>query len=205
MPIRDHPNLVEPIIWSRVLRNMKRDQISFIVVLVTVLVATAPFGRAQDTAAQRISPPRNWVLSFTRYSEFREGSDSLPIKVTSIRGGKLSPDEKFRIEVMGLLNRSTKSVTSAEFTWYLFDNADLDKALDSGMTPTIKTGLVPDGVQRVQFFILYLEDIPYLKDRNPPGTFLLEVAITKVTYDDGSTWEATGFPHKMDYSKVRNQ
>lgn len=184
---------------------MKRDQISFVIVLVTVLVVTAPFGQAQDSSAPRVSPPRNWGLAFTRYSQFREGSDSLPIQVTSIRGGKLSPDEKFRIEVTGLLNSSSKSVTSAEFTWYLFDNVDLDKALDSGKTPTINAELVPNGVQRVQFFILNVEDIPYLKDRNPHGTFLLEVAVTKVIYSDGSTWEAAGFPHKMDYSKVRSQ
>ena len=183
---------------------MKPRQISFALILVTLLAFTAPFGRAQNPA-QRVSPSRNWGLSFTRYSQFREGSDVLPVKVTGIRGGKLSPDEKFRIEVTGVLNSSRKGITSAEFTWYLFDNTDLDKVFDSSTTPLTEVVLSPNAVQSVQVFVLYVEDIPYLRDKNPQGTFLLEVAVTKVTYDDGSTWEAAGFPAKFDHSKVRSQ
>ncbi|HXQ69308.1 MAG TPA: hypothetical protein VN844_02425 [Pyrinomonadaceae bacterium] len=181
---------------------MKRRQISFALFLVTLLAFTAPFGRAQNPA-QRISPPRNWGLAFTRYSEFRENADSLPVKVTSIRGGKLSPDEKFKIEVSALLNSSRKAVTSTEFTWYLFDNTDLDKVVESGKTPLTEVALSPNATQSVQVLVLYVEDIPYLRDKNPHGTFLLEVAVTKVTYDDGSTWEAAGAPGKFDHSKVR--
>lgn len=183
---------------------MKRRQISFVAVLVTLLAFTAPFGRAQNPT-QRISPPRNWGLAFTRYSEFREGAESLPIKVTGISGGKLSPDEKFKIEVSAILNRSRKAVTSAEFTWYLFDNTDLDKAVDSAKTPLTEVALSLNADQSVRILVLYIEDIPYLRDKNPHGTFLLEVAVTKVVYDDGSTWEAAGFPAKFDHSKVRSQ
>ena len=183
---------------------MKRHQISFVLILVTFLAFAAPFGRAQNPA-QRVSPLRNWGLAFTRYSEFREGADSLPVKVTGIRGGKLSPDEKFKIEVTALLNSSRKGVTSAEFTWYLFDNTNLDKAVDSGKSPLTEVALSPNAGQSLQVLVLYIEDIPYLRDKNPHGTFLLEVAVTKVVYDDGSTWEAAGFPAKFDHSKVRSQ
>lgn len=179
---------------------MNRRQISFAVVLATLFAFTAPFGRAQ-----RASSLRNWGLAFTRYSEFREGADSLPIKVTGTRGGKLSPDEKFKIEVTAILNRSLKSVTSAEFTWYLFDNTDLDKVVDSAKTPLTEVALSPNADQSVQVLVLYIENIPYLRDKNPHGTFLLEVAVTKVVYDDGSTWEAAGFPAKFDHSRVRSQ
>jgi hypothetical protein len=182
---------------------MNRRHVSFAVVLVTLLAFTAPFGRAQDASAQRVSPARNWGLAFTRYSDFREGADLLPVKVTGISGGKLSPDEKFKIEVTAILNRSLKSVTSAEFTWYLFDNTDLDKAVDSGKTPFSEVALSQNADQSVRILVLYIEDIPYLRDKNPHGTFLLEVAITKVVYDDGSTWEAAGTPGKFDHYKVR--
>jgi len=193
---------MEPIITPCVLRDMKRRQISFVVVLVTLLAFTASSGQAQDPP-QRISPARNWGLAFTRYSEFREGSDSLPIKVTSLRGGKLSADEKFKIEVTALLNRSLKSITSVGFTWYLFDNTDLDRTVDSGKIPLTEVALSPNADQSVQVLVLYVEDIPYLRDKNPHGTFLLEVAVTKVVYDDGTTWEAAGTPGKFDHSKVR--
>lgn len=192
--------------WNRlrqvcVLSDMKRRQLSFAVVLVTLLAFTTLFGRAQDPA-QRASSARNWGLSFTRYSESREGADSLPIKVTGIRGGKLSPDEKFKIEVTALLNRSVKAVTRAEFTWYLFDYADLNKAVDSGKTPLTEVALSPNAGQSVRILVLYIEDIPYLRDKNPQGNFLLEVAVTNVTYADGSTWEAAGIPGKFDPFKV---
>lgn len=183
---------------------MNRRRINFLLASVTLLVFTAPLIRAQDPA-QRLLLPRNWGLAFTRYSEFREGADSLPVKVTGISGGKLSPDEKFKILVSALLNRTRKAVTSAEFTWYLFDNTDLDKAVDSGTTPLTEVGLSPNADQSVRILVLYIEDIPYLRDKNPKGTFLLEVAVTKVVYDDGSTWEAAGFPAKLDHSKVRSQ
>lgn len=182
---------------------MKRNQVSFVLVLITFLVFTAPFGRAQDATAQRVSPARNWGLSFTIYSEFREGSDSLPVKVIGIRGGKLSPNEKFKIEVTRVLNHSSKSVTGAEFTWYLFDDTDLDKVVDSARTPEFKVSLLPNRDLSVPILVLYIEDISYLRDKNPRGNFRLEVALTKVTYDDGSTWEAAGIPGKFDHSKVQ--
>lgn len=179
---------------------MKRRHISLVVVLATLIALTTPLGHAQDA---RVSPARNWGLSFTRYSEFRAGADALPVKVTGISGGKLSPDEKFKIEVTAILNRTRKSVTSAEFTWYLFDSTGLDKAVDSGTTPLTRIELSPNADQSVRFLVLYIEDIPYLRDKNPHGNFLLEVAVTKVVYDDGSTWEAANFPGKFDHSKVQ--
>lgn len=194
---------MEPVTAPGVLSDMNRRQINFALVEVILLALTAPFGQAQDASAQRGSSARNWGLAFTRYSEFREGADSLPIKVTSTRGGKLSRDEKFKIEVTALLNLTRKSVTSAEFTWYLFDNTDLDKAVDSGKTPLIEVALSSNADQSVQILVLYVEDIPYLRDKNPHGTFLLEVAVTKVTYDDGSTWEAASIPGKFDRSKLQ--
>jgi hypothetical protein len=180
---------------------MKLRHISFLLSSVALLTLAAPSIRSQD--AQRVSPPRNWGLAFTRYSEFRADYDSLPVKVVNIRGGKLSPHEKFKVEVMGVSNRSNKSVTAAEFTWYLFDNTDLDKAVDSGKTSLMDFALAPNEQQKCQILILHIEDIPFLRDKNPAGTFLLEVAVTKVTYSDGSTWEAAGIPGKFDYSKVR--
>jgi hypothetical protein len=178
---------------------MKHVHLSFYLVSVVLLAVTAAIG-AQE--AQRVSPPRNWGLSFTMYNQFREGYESLPVTVTSLGGGKLSPHEKFRIEATTLANRSVKSVTSAEFTWYLFENNDLDKALDTGKTGLIDVALLPNEQRKCEILVLHIEDIPLLRDKNPQGTFRLEVGVTKVTYGDGSTWEAAAMPGKVDHSRM---
>lgn len=178
---------------------MKHIYLRFHLVLVALLALTAVV-QAQD--AQRISPPRNWGLTFTMYSPFREGYDSLPVTVAGLSGGKLSPHEKFKIFVSALANRSRKPVTNAEFTWYLFDNNDLDKAVASGKTGLIDVALAPNEQRKCEIIVLYIEDIPLLRDQNPQGVFRLEVGVTKVTYSDGSTWEAADMPGKVDPSKV---
>ena len=180
---------------------MKHRPINFLLASVALLTLTAPLMRAQD--AQLVSPPRNWGLAYVMYSQFREDYDSLPVTVIKLSGGKLSPHEKFKIEVSGMANRSTKTVTNAAFTWYLFDNNDLDKVVDSGKTGLIELAMAPNEERDCAILILHIEDIPLLRDKNPQGTFRLEVGVTKVTYSDGSTWEAAGVPGKFDHSKVR--
>jgi hypothetical protein len=179
---------------------MNHRRINLLLASVTLLALTAPLLRAQDP--QRVSPPRNWGLAYVMYSQFREDYDSMPVTVIRLSGGKLSPHEKFKIEVTGLANRSTKTVTSAAFTWYLFDNNDLDKVVDSGKTGLIELAVAPNEQRDCAVLILHIEDIPLLRDKNPPGTYRLEVGVTKVTYSDGSTWEAAGTPGKVDRSKV---
>jgi hypothetical protein len=181
---------------------MKRSSITFILALATLLSFNAPLLRAQNATAQRVSPPRNWGVAFTRYSEFRVDYDAFPLRVVNTSGGKLGPTEKFKIEVSSLWNRSKKSINAAEFTWYLFDYSDLDKAVDSGKTSLVELSLLPDEERACHILVVQIEDIPFLKDKNPHGGFLLEVGVTKVVYSDGSTWEAAGTPGKFDHSKA---
>lgn len=180
---------------------MNSRHISQCLALVTFFAVTTPLPRAQDAPAQRISPARNWGLAFTGYSQFREDYDSMPLRVEGIRGGKLSPNEKFKIEVTVLSNHSNKSVSGAEFTWYLFDNTDRDKVFDSGTTPLIELTISPRADQKREILVVNIEDIPFLKN-NPRGTFLLEVGVAKVAFSDGTTWEAGVTPGKFDYAKV---
>lgn len=179
---------------------MKRHYISrhvnICLVLATLLAFNAPLLRAQD--AQR--PVHNWGLAFTRYSQFRADYDSIPLRVVSVRGGKLSAKEKFKIEVSTLANRSDKPITHVEFTWYLFDNTDLDQLFDSGKSSLVELTLGPNEQKDCQIFVLNIEDIPFLKD-NPKGKFTLEVGVTKIVYSDGTTWEGAAAPGKFVYEK----
>jgi hypothetical protein len=184
---------------KRVVRAMKNNRISQFLVFATLLAFNAPLLRAQEP--QPISPKRNWGLAFTRYSQFREDFDSLPLRVVGMRGGKLSPNEKFRIEVTNLENRSNKSISYAEFSWYLFDNTDLNQLFDSGKTDPVEITLPPNEERKWHIFVLNIEDIPFLKN-NPKGTFTLEVGVAKITYSDGSTWEPAVSPGKFVHEKA---
>ena len=180
---------------------MKRSSITSILALATLLSFNAPLLRAQDATAQRVSPPRNWGVAFTRYSEFRADYDAFPLRVVNTSGGKRGPTEKFKIEVSSLWNRSQKSITPRSLR-------GIYSTIATSIKPSIrKTSLVelslsPDEERACHILVVQIEDIPFLKDKNPHGGFLLEVGVTKVVYSDGSTWEAAGTPGKFDHSKV---
>ena len=178
---------------------MMPRHISQCLVFATLLALAVPILHAQDTP-QRLSPARNWGLSFTFYSQFREDYHSLPLRVVNMRGGKLSPNEKFKIEVTGLENRSNKSISYVEFAWYLFDNTDLNKLVDSGKSPLITLTLSPNENRTCEILVVHIEDIPFLQT-NPKGTFMLEVGVAKIVYLDGSTWEAAASPGKFVHEK----
>ena len=180
---------------------MKNRHIYQLLAVVTLFAFITPLLHAQDAAAQRISPPRNWGLAFTRYSQFREDYDSLPLVVSGIRGGKLSPNEKFKIEVTSLENRTNKPISSVEFSWYLFDNTDLNHLFDSGKTTLVDLTAAPKDPQKLQLFVLNIEDIPFLQT-NPRGTFTLEVGIAKIVYTDGLTWESAISPGRFVQEKA---
>jgi hypothetical protein len=172
--------------------HMKRRTLAVLAVA-AFLSMTATHKMAQSqTSQQTESPARRWGSAFTRYSDQREGYESLPVRVAGVRGGKLGPEEKTKIEVSALENRSTKPITAAKFSWYLFNMNDLDKVVQTGQTALTNVDLMPKERRRFDIFILYLEDIPLLRDENPMENFILEVAVTEVHYQDGSMWEATG-------------
>jgi hypothetical protein len=63
-----------------------------IFVLSTMLIVTAT-GIMVQTGAAGLSEPqaRHLLTSYTRYTRYRFGSDSLPIEVVKVSGGKLGP------------------------------------------------------------------------------------------------------------------
>lgn len=184
-------------------KNMKNQ---FLVTILTLAVFTL-LPASEVMAQQSSTPPqpllRNWGLAFTRYSEQREGYEFLPIQVRGIRGGKLGPQEKFKIVVYSLKNLSPKPVNALKLAWYLFDNNDLNTAVQSGLTPLIKIDLPSNEPRDVDILVVNVEDIPLLRDGNPSASYMLEVGIGEVHYDDGSTWDATALPlpGKFDASK----
>jgi hypothetical protein len=165
---------------------------------------------ASPALAQKISPcdptqplARNWRLAFLRYHHWRVGYESLPLQVVNVSGGKLGPCEKSTIAVSALENRSPKAVKAVKFNWYLFNVKDLDTAVATEQTALVEVNLAPHERRDFHILVVYLEDIPLLRDENPDEEFHLEVAATEIQYEDGSVWEGKNLPEKIDPSKVQ--
>jgi hypothetical protein len=165
---------------------------------------------ASPALAQKITPcdptqplSRNWRLAFLRYHHWRVGYESLPLQVVNVSGGKLGPCEKSTIAVSALANHSPKAIKAVKFNWYLFNVKDLDKAVATEQTAPVEVNLAPHERRDFNILVVYLEDIPLLRDENPDGEFHLEVAATEIQYEDGSVWEAKDLPQKIDPAKVQ--
>ena len=141
---------------------------------------------------------RNWGASFGRYNTARAGYSSLPVQVISAPGGKLGPNEKFRIYVTKLKNNTSKALSAVKFSWYLFGSYDLNKLVDTGQTSSFEVSMKPRAELESEFLVTNLEDIPILRDKNPTGTYHLEVAVSEVRYEDGSVWLAKDLPGHLD-------
>jgi hypothetical protein len=181
-----------------------RRILASIFVLATFLMVTANGIMAQTGAAGLSElPAKRLLTSYTRYNRWRFGSDSLPIEVVNVSGGKLGPTEKFKILVTRLSNRLPKAVTAVKFNWYLFTIKDLDKVVETEQTSLVDVSLAPHEKRDLNIFIVNVEDIPILGDMNLDEQFQLEVAVTEIHYEDGTVWEAKDLPAKMDRSKIQ--
>jgi hypothetical protein len=171
--------------------------------MLATLLVTADEIMAQ-TAVAGLSEPqaKRLLMSFTRYTHWRVGYDSLPIEVVNLSGGKLGPKERFKILVTRLNNRAPKAVTAVKFNWYLFRIKDLDQVVETEQTPLINVYLAPNEKQDLNILIVNVEDIPILEEMNLDEQYQLEVAVTEVHYGDGTVWEAKDLPAKMDRSKI---
>jgi hypothetical protein len=155
---------------------------------------TSPTSSSLDSSIQG----RNWGLSFGRYNTSRAGYAALPVQVINVPGGKRGPNEKFQIWVTKLKNNSSKAINAVKFNWYLFDSNDLNRLVQTEQTSLYQLHLNPQAETEAEVLITNLEDIPILRDKNPTGTFHLEVAATEAHYEDGSVWLAKDLPGNLD-------
>jgi len=141
-------------------------------------------------------------FSYSSYSEARTGYETLPVQILRLGGGKLGPNEKLKIRVSLLRNKTEKNIRAVKFKTFIFNRKDLNEAVETVHTPVIAVD-VPALTQReCDILILYADDIPLLAYK-PGEEYSLETAVTEVHYDDGSIWEAKELPGKLDPSKMR--
>jgi hypothetical protein len=172
-------------------------------ILALAIVGLAPVPNPNTVrSAPPARPMSYWRLALAPYSQFRVDYDLLPVQVVGIRGGGPRPEDSFKVEATRLKNQTAKTIKSVRVTWYLFNAGDLNVALDSRQTDIVKLELKPFELADFEVFVVYANEIPLFKASDKAEDFRLEVAVTEVHYDDGSIWQVTDLPKKLDPSKT---
>jgi len=168
--------------------------------ILVLAVCAAPLLETQ-AYAQSETPVRYGEISYTPYHPFRLGYESLPVKVVGVGGGRLGPNERFRIFASCLKNATAKSVTAVKFSYFVFGAKGLGEVLEKGDTALIAIDLRALETRKVEIQVVYTDEI--LLFRNKPGEkYRIELAVTEVHYDDGSTWQGTDLPQKFDPTRT---
>jgi hypothetical protein len=150
-----------------------------------VLYATISYSRIDSEQL----PRGEWTLGFHPY--LREGYNKVPVVVSSVTS-KL--DGGATVTGVGMLNRSGKRVGAVKFSWYLSTDEDPTSVLLHGETPLVALsgGLPANGKSQAEFPVVSFAKIykPLLKEGVLTGHFRIEIGVTEIIYEDGSTWPA---------------
>jgi hypothetical protein len=137
------------------------------------------------------------LRTISPYDPLRIGYESLPVQVIGAGGGKLGPGEKFRIHIATLKNGTQKDVRAVRISIFIFRSDDLDNVVETRRTSLIALSLSAFQTRKVDILAGYADDIPLLIDR-PGENFQMELAVTEVHYQDGSIWQGTDLPQKLN-------
>ena len=154
-----------------------------LVMLFIACLATFSKGlQDQDTKL----PPGDWTLMHPAIS--RLGLEDAPLRITSVTG---STKAGGTITEVRLKNNSEKAAAGVKFSWYLFRDHAPQEILRKGESPVLGLeGLSAGRSKVVAYPIVSFGKIyePLLKDGKLTGDFVLEVAVSEITYEDGSKW-----------------
>ncbi|MGH9908711.1 MAG: hypothetical protein ACRD8U_24395 [Pyrinomonadaceae bacterium] len=146
-------------------------------------------------------PARYSPFAVAVYSESRAGYERPPLQIAGLRGGKPGANEKLRIEVTMLKNQTAKQAKAIKFKAFIFDNKDLNDALETVETPLVELEIPAFGQLNREILILYGDDVPLLAYQ-PGAQFRLEVAVAEIHFNDGFIWQAKNLPGKLDPGKA---
>jgi hypothetical protein len=177
---------------------MKIFRLSLIVIVAWFAPSFSPQVIAQNPDLQ--TPTRFSLRTLAPYLPSRIGYDSLPVQIGSAGGGKLGPNEKFKIMVSLLKNRTEKNIKAVKFSCFIFRSGDLDHVVETTQSSLILVELLAFERRKVDILIGYVDEIPLLIYK-PGQEFHMEIAVTEAHYDDGSIWQATDLPQKLDPTK----
>jgi hypothetical protein len=132
-------------------------------------------------------PPGKWSVAIGPY--MNPGYESLPIRVVSvtseIKGG-------LRVSKVGVENRSSQPLTEVRFVWYLSATETPEIILLQGKTQLLE---LPPGIQsnetrEILFPVVSFAKVykPLLKGGTLNGSYRIQIAVSEVRFDDGSSW-----------------
>lgn len=166
----------------------KKASVTAVLILVVVttalmLVASGFSQRKSDTL-----PPGRWTLSAHPY--LGTAYESQPVKVIGVGSDTIND---FKVDTVGLKNTSGKEVSAVVLRWYVTSGESGDEVLLHGDTNslTLGNGLPAGKSQYFDFPIVSFGRISkqLLKAGALQGDFRIEVAVSQILYEDGSTWE----------------
>lgn len=143
-------------------------------------------GQQENTEAGKL-PSGQWTVSARPYlgADFRE----LPVITTSV---SQDPEKGLGATSAVVSNVSSKTVSALKFTWYILDDQTPDKVLLQGQTPllAIAGGMPKGGTQLIDSPIARFSSViqPLVKSGSLTGDYRVEVLVSQVVYEDGSTW-----------------
>jgi len=130
-------------------------------------------------------PGGDWTVGFHLYQA--EGFDSIPVRVISIKS-----EGDRGLTGVGLRNRSAKPVNAVRIGWYVSTEGGPGRILTKGETPLLRLSATLESDENLQFDLppISLAKIlkPAVKSNTLRGNFSVQVAVTELVYEDGSTW-----------------
>lgn len=181
---------------------MTRRKLLLTLTLTSFLAASAnqAFGQMTPAAGDRV-PAGNWKVTLSPYT----GPDveAMPLQVISVVG---TPGGKsIWIRERRLLNRSDKAVVKASFTAFVYNVESPETLLFRRTLNTVSFAGVPiragaewpPSCPEPPKYCPYghalpgVEQLlaPLIKDATLEGAYRIEIGVSKVEFDDGSTWE----------------
>lgn len=164
-------------------------------VLTLVVVATASllvhssFGQNKNDTL----PPGSWMVSAQPY--LGTAYESQPVKVIGVVS---DASHGFKVTSVGLKNTSSKVVSAVKLRWYITSEESRELVLLQGDTNSVRLGKgLPVG--KSEYFETPIVSFgkvskQLLRAGSLKGIFTIEVAVSQILYEDGSTWE--GDPKK---------
>lgn len=160
------------------------------VIFLAALTGGAAFG--QDQASSEVPFPRgNWSGHASPY--MGPGYETLPVRITrvtnNISGG-------ITVTQVSIQNNSSQTVTAVKLGWYLSPRENRGSILLQGETRLLRIrdgleprvtsmGSIPKDVQTVLSFTRISQ--PLVKEGVLNGEFVLQIFVSEVTNEDGST------------------
>jgi hypothetical protein len=160
---------------------MSTKIITIPVLLICLLAATG-----YDIKDNERLPSGDWTVGFHLYQA--AGFDSIPVRVTSVKS-----ERNKGLSGVELRNRSAQPVTAVKIGWYVSTEGGPGTILAKGESPLLSLPSTLNENESLQFSLpavsLFKILNPVVRGNTLGGDFSVQVAVTEIVYEDGSTWK----------------